>query len=126
MSRRRFPIQFSLKALLLVMFGFALGFGARNLISGLHPLAMRLAPPSSTTPIAPRDSLLVESVVASSLNRRVTVLANGTVSLPFVGTVSVSGQNIAAVEKTLTNSYSRYFSRPAIQVYRASTSEPLR
>ena len=125
MSDRRFRFQFSLRMLLAVIFAFALGFAARNLASGLHPLAMQLSLPSSTTPVRPGDSLIVECLVEDSLSRRVTVLADNTITLPYVGTVNVAGQNPDAIARTLTTSYQQYLSNPTIQVYRADVSEPL-
>lgn len=124
-NEARWRFQFSLRTLFVFIFAFALGFVARNVVTGLQPFAMGLALPSANSPVEPGDVLLVESAGNPDLNRRVTVLADGTVSLPLLGSVAIGGQDTAGVEKTLTGGYAQYFARPQIQVYRADVSEPM-
>ena len=117
--------QFSLRSIFLFAFAFALGFACKNLASGLHPFAMTLVLPSSNSPVQPGDVLLVESMVdPDSINRRVTVLADGIVTLPKIGDVSVAGNSLSVVEKSLTKAYRQYYADPGIQVYRADASVP--
>ena len=118
-------IQFSLRTFLVAGVAFTLGFAVRNVVTGLHPLSMKFALPSSTTAVAPGDSLIVECLADGSINRRVTILADSTVHLPAVGTVNLSGMDISAVEKTLNASYAKFYRVPGIQVYRAEFTEPL-
>ena len=110
----------------LLILAFALGFAARNLASGLHPFAMKLVLPSSTTPIAIGDELIVESLTDSSIDRRVVVLSDGTIKLPNAGTIKVAGQDVAAIEKTLAMAYAPFFKNLGIQVYRADASQSIR
>lgn len=118
-------LQFSLRSLLVFAFAFALGFACRNLASGLHPLTMSLILPSSNSPVQPGDVLLVESSAhPDSINRRVTVLADGVITLPAIGNIPVSGQALPAVEQALTKAYLQFYTNPGIQVYRADVSAP--
>ena len=126
MNETRTRFQFSLRSLLLFAFAFALGFAFRNIASELHPFAMKLVLPSSTSPVRPGDVLLVESVVDPGINRRVTVLSDGAVSLPQIGTVTIAGNSVSAVEQSLTKAYQKFYANPGIQVYRADASEPHR
>lgn len=118
--------QFSIRTLLLIVLAFACGFGLRNVISGLQPWAIQASLPASTSPVAPGDTLIVESSTMPEINRRVTVLADGVITMPLIGTVQVSGQNQAAIEQTLTQAYAKYYKNPGIQVYRGGASEPLK
>lgn len=125
MSDTNQRFQFSLRSILLFAFAFALGFACKNLASGLQPFAMSLVLPSSNSPVQPGDVLLVESNVdPGGINRRVTVLADGIVTLPQVGDVSVAGTSLAAVEQSLTKEYQKFYANPGIQVYRADASVP--
>ncbi|MGB8699808.1 MAG: SLBB domain-containing protein [Thermosynechococcaceae cyanobacterium] len=45
-----------------------------------------------------------------------TVLVDGTISLPFIGRVSVAGKTVREVEANITAMYKRYFKRPYITV----------
>ena len=86
---------------------------------------MTLLLPSSNSPVHPGDVLLVESVAdPSGINRRVTVLADGIVTLPLIGDVSVAGNSLLVVEQSLTKKYQKFYANPGIQVYRAAASVP--
>ncbi|MCA9193330.1 MAG: polysaccharide biosynthesis/export family protein [Planctomycetales bacterium] len=117
--------QMSLQTMFLLVFTFALGFVTRNLASGLHPFVMKLVLPSSITPIAPGDELIVESVTDETVKYRVAVLSDGTIRLPHVGTVSVSGQDIDSVQNTLEKAYAKFLAAPGIQVCRADAFQSL-
>lgn len=116
--------QISVRTLFLIVSAFAVGFVSRNLATGLHPFAMQLVLPSSTTPVQTGDTLIVESITDPSINRKVVVLTDGTIKLPHVGSIDVRGQDVTTIEKTLTTSYSKAIRNPAIQVYRADASQP--
>ncbi len=116
--------QISVRTLFLIVMAFAIGFVSRNLATGLHPFAMQLVLPSSTTPVQSGDTLIVESITDPSVNRKVVVLADGTIKLPHIGSIDVRGQDVATIEKTWTTSYSKTIRNPAIQVYRADASQP--
>lgn len=45
-----------------------------------------------------------------------TVLVDGTISLPFVGRVSVAGKTVQEVEFTVTELYKKYFKRPYVTI----------
>ena len=118
--------QLSLQTLFLLILAFALGFAARNLASGLHPFAMKLVLPSSTTPIVAGDELIIESLTDSTIERRVVVLSDGTIKLPSVGTINVAGQDVASIEKIIATAYAKFYTNPAIQVYRADATQSIR
>jgi len=124
-SPSRRLLQFRLGTLLLVIAAFALGLAARNIADGLHPLTMSLSLPKSNTPLRPGDVLLVESSVDKAINRKVTVLADCSVSLPFVGDLSVKGMTLKTLEQRLNKQYSKLYRSPNIQVFRANVSEPI-
>ncbi|MGB7412637.1 MAG: SLBB domain-containing protein [Thermosynechococcaceae cyanobacterium] len=44
------------------------------------------------------------------------VLVDGTISLPFIGSVPVAGRSIGAVETELNSRYSQYYKRPLVTV----------
>ena len=124
-SQSRRPLQFRLGTLLLVIAAFALGLAARNIADGLLPLTMSLSLPKSNTPLRPGDVLLVESSTDKTINRKVTVLADCSVSLPFVGDLSVKGTALKSFEQLLNKEYSKFLRSPNIQVFRANVSEPI-
>lgn len=104
-----------------------------------NSFAMKFFLPSSTTSVAPGDELTIESPNDPTINRRVTVLSNGTIKLPHAGHVYVAGQTIDNIEQTLTTAYAPHFAHLSvtsqgppvqgplrIQVYRADSSQPIR
>ncbi len=109
---------------------FAAGLSTRNISDGVRALSVQLTVPSSTTPICPGDILLVESPYYPELDRRVTVLRDGTIALKKIGSVDVGGQSIASAESLLNISYSRYLQAPLrqrspkIQIFRDGLSGP--
>lgn len=52
--------------------------------------------------IQPGDSLRIEVLEDESLNRSVLVAPDGRISLPWVGTIQVSGRTVEAVQNSLT------------------------
>lgn len=126
MSTDRPPrfFQFRIRTLLLVIVAFAAGLVTRNFSDGLHPFTASFALPKSTSPLRPGDVLLVESATDKSINRKVTVLADHMVSLPYIGDVSVKSLTLKNLEDLLNKRYSKFFQAPGIQVYRADASKP--
>lgn len=61
----------------------------------------------------------------SAENGTYTVLADGTLNLPWIGTVSVRGQSLSSVGQNLTQRYSRFIRNPLITVSLLE-SRPLR
>jgi protein involved in polysaccharide export with SLBB domain len=125
-SKRRF--QFSIQTILIATLAFALGFAARNMISGLEPWAVRATLPSSAGPIAPGDWIYIESDMHPEYGRRVRVLSDGTITLKGVGTINVSGQNITQMQDTVRNEYKKHFADStyrSFELFRADVSEPL-
>lgn len=115
--------QFSLRTMFLLVFAFSLGFVARNVADGLHPFSTRLIIPSSTSSIRVGESLSIESPIDPSINRSVTVMADGTIDLPLVGIVNVSGQTTTQLEMALNKSFANWIATPSIQVYRSEMSQ---
>ena len=118
-----------MQSLIIATTAFALGFGARNIASGLHPLAMNLLLPASTSPVNPGEFLIVECGLRPEYGRRVRVLADGTIALKSVGTIDISGQDIAEIEKTVKAAYKKHFkdsTSSSIEVFRGDASQPLK
>ncbi|MEM9709446.1 MAG: polysaccharide biosynthesis/export family protein [Pseudomonadota bacterium] len=55
------------------------------------------------------DTLQIEVLEDSSLNRSVLVLPDGTITFPFAGTVPVTGRTVSQVEQTLESAISPNF-----------------
>lgn len=84
-------------------------------------------PPASTDPVKPGEVLTVESMTdPGTINRRVTVLADYTISLPLIRNVNVRGMTTDDVAETLDKKYSKYLKEPAIFVGREAVSSPLK
>ncbi len=121
--------QFNLATLLLMMLMFALGIAARDFISRWNPAPAPVATntlPASTSPLKPGDVLIVQSATAEDLNRRVTVLADLTISMPLIGDYAVGKKTtVRGLERSLNTKYAPYYRAPAIQVHREIASQPL-
>ena len=100
---RRF--QFHLQTLLIATLAFALGMIARNIASGLHPLAIRASMPSSTTPVQPGDWIAIESTSHPEYNQRVRVLADDAITVKGIGTLRVRAQTINQIEGRIKDRY---------------------
>ena len=113
-----------LSTLLLMVLAFGLGLSVRNIADGLHPLAIRLWLPTSDSSLRPGDVILIENPAEPTLHRKVTVLADYTISLPYIGDVSVRGDNLRSLETSLRTKLSPFFrNADVIEVYRADYSE---
>lgn len=62
--------------------------------------------------IQPGDTLSIEVLEDSALNRSVLVLPDGSISFPFAGTVPVGGRTVSQVESTLTRQLASNFASP--------------
>ena len=84
-------------------------------------------PPSSKTPLEPGEALNIEVYDVESLSRRVVVMADSTVVLPFLGVVSVKGESPSSLQTKINKLYTdkRIIKDDMVQVTRASTSMPL-
>ena len=66
--------------------------------------------------IAPGDVLDIGVLGEPGLARQLTVLADGSVSLPFVGTVTVEGRTLAEATRALVEGLSMYYVEPKVFV----------
>lgn len=55
------------------------------------------------------DTLVIEVLEDTSLNRSVVVLSDGRISFPFAGTVPVTGRTVGEIETLLTTAIARNF-----------------
>lgn len=71
--------------------------------------------------IQPGDTLQVEVLEDSNLNREVLVLPDGSISFPLAGTVRAGGRNVDAVAQTLASEMASNFAvEPTVLVSVAS------
>lgn len=74
--------------------------------------------------IKPGDTVSIEVLEDSSLNRALLVLPDGTVNFPFAGAVRVSGRTTSDVQQVITSGIAGNFaSPPTVFVSVASVSE---
>ena len=66
--------------------------------------------------IAPGDVLDIGVLGEPDLARKLTVLADGSVSLPFAGTVTVEGRTLAEATRALVEGLSMYYVEPKVFV----------
>ncbi|HDR28207.1 polysaccharide biosynthesis/export family protein, partial [Rhodovulum sp.] len=52
--------------------------------------------------VRPGDTLTIEVLEDTSLNRAVVVLPDGRISFPFAGSVQVGGRTVAEIERAIT------------------------
>ena len=63
------------------------------------------------------DTLVIEVLEDTSLNRAVVVLPDGRISFPFAGTVEVAGRSVSQIEAAITSGIATNFaSRPNVFV----------
>lgn len=75
--------------------------------------------------IAAGDTLQIEVLEDASLNRAVLVLPDGTISFPFLGTLSVSGRTVESVRRQLTTGLAPNFAAdPTVVVAVRSLAPP--
>ncbi|MBE0414343.1 polysaccharide biosynthesis/export family protein [Yoonia sp.] len=67
--------------------------------------------------VRPGDTLVIEVLEDTSLNRATVVLPDGRISFPFAGTVPVAGQNVGQIQTAIANGISANFAnRPNVFV----------
>lgn len=62
--------------------------------------------------IRPGDTLVIEVLEDSSLNRAVAVLPNGQINFPYAGSVAAQGRTVSEVEGALRSGISSNFASP--------------
>ncbi|MGZ2260312.1 polysaccharide biosynthesis/export family protein [Roseobacter sp. A03A-229] len=62
--------------------------------------------------IQPGDTISIEVLEDTSLNRSLLVLPDGTVDFPFAGSIRVGGQSTSQVQQTLTANLASNFATP--------------
>ncbi|MDP6059904.1 MAG: polysaccharide biosynthesis/export family protein, partial [Pirellulaceae bacterium] len=80
--------------------------------------------PNPTADLQPGDRLLLESLAEERLTRKITILRDGTVTLPLLGQVPAAGRTLATLNKQLTEHYKKYFTQPEVTVSFLGTSFP--
>ncbi len=83
-----------------------------------------LTPIGSTSPVRPGESLLVEFIGDTGLDRRVTVQADNTIRLPLVGTISVEDLTPSQIEEVVDIEFAEFMRDPNSFVSRESMSSP--
>lgn len=77
------------------------------------------APPGVAVPLRPGEVLRINSRKWADLsNLKATVMADATMKLPLVGTISVEGRNVEQLEAVLNERYAKYLKDPAVEVFR--------
>lgn len=75
--------------------------------------------------IQPGDSLAIEVLEDSNLNRRVLVLPDGRISFPLAGTLTAAGRSVSQVERALASALSPNFTTtPTVFVSVSSLGSP--
>lgn len=59
--------------------------------------------------VRPGDTIVVEVLEDTSLNRSLVVLSDGRISFPFAGTLRVSGRTVGEIEASIRNGISSQF-----------------
>jgi len=67
--------------------------------------------------LAPSDQLEVKILNQKDLDTKQSVAPDGTISLPFVGRLSVQGQTLSGLDKLLNEKFSKYVNNPQVVVY---------
>lgn len=62
--------------------------------------------------IKPSDTVSIEVLEDSSLNRTLLVLPDGTVNFPFAGTIRVAGRTAGAIQQTIASRIASNFASP--------------
>ena len=105
----------------------AQAYMAREKLNRIKTEKQNEIPPASTAKIRPGEVLLVEAGV-DSIDRRVTVQADDTIMVPYLGTVTTNDETLESLTRKIAKSFidkKILTNSTQIQVYRASSSEPL-
>lgn len=74
----------------------------------------------------PGDVIQITSAIDASLNQtNITILSDGTISLPLIGEVHASGKTVAALQADLNEKYTKFVKNPAIVVQVLVSDTPL-
>ncbi|MBC8354086.1 MAG: polysaccharide biosynthesis/export family protein [Planctomycetes bacterium] len=79
-----------------------------------------------TSNLKPGDQLLMESFVDSILNRRLTILGDGSVTLPLLGQIQAAGHTLQELTELLGEAYKDHYKQPSLTLSFAGTSLPAR
>lgn len=79
--------------------------------------------PSASTTISPQDTLDINIFKVPDLSAKaLKVEANGAISLPLVGSVTVAGLSISQAEKLITQRLTQYMQDPKVSVVRTDNA----
>lgn len=74
----------------------------------------------------PGDVIQITSAIDASLNQAdITILSDGTISLPLIGQVHASGKTVEALQAELNDKYTKFVKNPAIVVQVTTSDTPL-
>lgn len=80
--------------------------------------------PDPTAKLKPGDRLLLESLADKGLNRQVTILGDGTLTLPLLGQVPAAGRTLAVLKEELRDRLKKYYKKPSLTLSFGGTSVP--
>ncbi len=81
-------------------------------------LNAKFIPPASTAKIQPGEVFTIESYRDASLNRRVVVAADSTITLPLIGVQKVKDLSQEQLREKLNIAFKQFITEPMIDVYR--------
>ena len=82
--------------------------------------------PDPARDLQPGDRLTIEIFVDESMSREVTILADGSITLPLLGQVQAAGRSLVKLRDELEEQYSKYYREPSLLVSFSGTSERVR
>jgi Flp pilus assembly secretin CpaC/outer membrane protein TolC len=82
--------------------------------------------PDPTADLQPGDRLTIESLVDPKLNRHVTILEDGTITLPILGQVPAAGRKLIKLKAELEEHYRGHYTEPSLTLSFLGTSLPVR
>ena len=82
--------------------------------------------PDPTANLKPGDQLIMESLVDPTLNRRLMILGDGSITLPLLGQVEGAGRTLKQLADQLHEAYKKHYKEPALTLSFAGTSLPAR
>ncbi len=99
-------------------------FASLFLAASLVPMAASVAVAQDNYVIRPGDTLQIEVLEDSSLNRTTLVLPDGTISFPMAGTVRTNGRSVEELRQNLSSALAPNFaSSPNVYVSIATLAE---
>ncbi len=103
--------------LILFFSGYNINFYSKKSIAG--PYEVNLSNPINLLPryeLGPGDVLITKVFKLNAFNAKVTVLPDGTINLPRIGSINVLNLTIQEAKEKITNSYSKILRRPIVYV----------